>query len=319
MKEPYVDVDNLECSAQDSDSTVLGHLDIIKDGKIIGPANHIISRLISIPAMLGDYIESNPTPEEVASYTDPKLLQYTPEQLQEVFKNHFEKASEALSDRNELDRRFALLGELGELLINEDVETVYPAMGSTQAYENFGIFHLFPSNKLVNLTSTSPGVILPTEADPMKYKDDIKGQKNLLRAVYFKMLSHSVDPTHFGEGRSKQYFASETGTAKNLQKYPKLLGAAKEILQSYLDLGPETFEIRLGNITKVMSHVTLIGDIGIVYSVRDSEDKKINHNITVIDPKPAMQRRDEFYRTQWEIGKLAREAGIVDELAAAKE
>lgn len=191
------------------------------------------------------------------------------------------------------------------------MEGVYPAIGSTQAYELFGIFHLFPSNYLVDLTATTPGVVLPTEANPLQFKDSVvELKKNLLRPTCFEMLRKSID---LGEGRSRRYSAGREGTTKNLRDYPQLLPFAKEILQGYIDLG-ESFGIRLGEQDRRMKLATLVGDIGVVFSVRDSEQKeKIAHNVTVIDPEEARRYR-EIFDEQWEEGKPLDNAYALDEL-----
>jgi hypothetical protein len=154
----------------------------IYDGEVIkGPLNHIIARMITIPRMLDAYIGNYPgTDEEKSIYTDPRLLQLSRDELKRIYEEHYALADEMLQNPEELIRRFGLLGALGQMIA--EIELVYPAVGSTQAYELFGIFHLFPDNKMVDLTSTSPGIILPTEADPLRFKDTVEIlTKNLLR------------------------------------------------------------------------------------------------------------------------------------------
>ncbi len=282
-----------------------------EDGKkIIGPFNHILARMFTIPRMIDGYIENYPTDtEELAIYTDPNLLQYSPDELKELRDIYFAQASDILKDPAELIERFRLLGEIGEDAAQ--IESAYPAVGSTQAYELFGIFHLFPSNKTVDVTSTSPGVILPTEADPLKYKDSVDIlKKNLLRPTYFEMLRHAID---LDPERKRRYSANRKGTAKNLQAYPQLLEAAKDILRGYIDLG-KSFEIRLGEQDPRMRKATLVGDIGVVYSVRDKEQKsKIAHNVTIIDPKEADRHRKTF-EEQYNSGETIKDVKILDGL-----
>ncbi len=208
----------------------------IYDGKsrtVKGPLNHILTRMFTIARMLEGYIENYPNEEEKKIYTDPPLLQRESEELKRIHEKYFANATEKLKNKNELMKRFELLGKVGESIAN--IETVYPGQSSTEAYENFGIFHLFPSNKEVDITSTSPGVIIPTEADPLRYKDSVLIlKKNLLRPTYFEMLRLSVD---LGKDRVRKYSANREGTAKNLIKYISMLNEAKKILSGYLQLG----------------------------------------------------------------------------------
>lgn len=277
---------------------------------INGPLNHILARMITIPRMIDGYNANYPTdPGERAIYTDPPMLQLEQRELMKIRYDHFAMAAEILRNPAELVRRFHLLGDIGEDVAR--VESAYPARGSTQAYENFGIFHLFPSNRQVDITATSPGVILPTEADPLRFKDSVVSlKKNLLRPTYFEMLRHSID---LGPDRIRRYSAGSEGTAKDLRQYPQLLEAAKKILSDYLELG-EAFEIRLGEQAPAMKLATLIGDTGVVYSVRDPEQKnKIAHNVTVFDPEEAALHR-KFFEEQWARGDPIRETSVLDKL-----
>lgn len=293
------------------DNPVLRHLGIVEGEKINGPLNHIITRMLTIPKMLPGYIDNYPTnPDELKTYTDPPLLQLPPDELKRISDDYFAQAHHALSEEPELLERFKLLGVIGEYVAKE-VENVYPAVGSTQAYDLFGIFHLFPSNKKVDITSTSPGVILPTEADPLRFKDSVVLlKKNLLRPEYFSMLRKSID---IDDGRSRRYSANREGTANNLKAYPHLSDAAKEILSEYLKIR-DRFEIRLGEQDPRMKLATLVGDIGIVYSIRDKEQKsKIAHNLTVYSPEEAKKYR-EIFDEQWERGEPITNTSIIDEL-----
>ena len=291
----------------------------VYDGKTVhGPLNHILARMITIPMMIGGYLDHYPDENEIGIYTDPPLLQFSPDELRHLYDAYFAAADEALKDPEELGRRFRMLGYVGENVTQ--FEPVYPAAssdrvsGSTQAYELFGIFHLFPSNYTVDITSTSPGIILPTEADPLRFRDSVAElKKNLLRPTYFEMLKRSID----SDFRIKRrYSASRSGTAKNLAEYPQLLDAAKEILARYLALG-KRFEIRVGEQREAMKLATLIGDAGVVYSVRDSTQKdKIAHNVTVMDPSEARIHRDEFEILQWADGVPITSTDILDELLA---
>ncbi len=283
----------------------------VYDGKTISaPLNAILARMITVPRMIRGYIDNYPRSEdELAIYTDPPFLQFHPDELRGLHDTYFAQASEALLDRGELIRRFRLLGDVGEDVAREEV--AYPARNSTQAYELFGIFHLFPSNETVDVTSTSPGVILPTEADPLRFRDSVFVlKKNLLRPTYFEMLRHSID---LGDGRRRRYFASRKGTAQNLAEYPQFLGMAKDILAKYLELG-DRFEIRLGEQRDRMKLVTLIGDAGVVYSVRDPQQKDyIAHNVTVMDANEARRHKEEF-EEQWAQGVPITDTNILDQL-----
>lgn len=296
------------------DSAILKDLGILKGGKLKGPVNHMLARMLTIPRMIEGYIENIPIGEEKSEYTDPRLLQYGASVLMRVYKEHFAHAAEALRNEDFLLGKLKLLGELGENVC-DNVENAYPANNSTEAYELFGIFHLFPGNKEVNLTSTSPGVILPTEADPLKYKNAlnaIKKNPNLLRPTYFEMLSKSIDQK-IGDGRARRYFASREGTKKNLLLYHELIDASKEILQGYLDLGKGVFDISLGQPMDEMKHATLVGEKGVVYSVRDPEDKKIMHNLTVINDADA-KRWLERFNEQWKTGEPIDDISAIDRL-----
>jgi plasmid stabilization system protein ParE len=274
-----------------------------------GPMSHILARLFTTPRMLRGYIDNYPTAAELSIYTDPPFLQLPPEELELKFRKYFETAAEALADPVELGRRLAMLGDVCEDFARLD--GVYPARNSTEAYELFGIFHLFPSNRVVDITATSPGVILPTEADPLRFKDSVEGlKKNLLRPTYFEMLRLSIESDF---RRERRYSASRSGTAKSLKEYPHLADAARSILARYLELG-KRFEIRLGEQLDSMKLATLVGDIGVVYSVRDPEQKdKIAHNLTVINPKEAKHHRETF-EMQWANGEPITSTDVVDEL-----
>jgi hypothetical protein len=204
------------------------------------------------------------------------------------------------------------LGELGQKAAESENEKAYPAYGSTEAYELFGIFHMFPDNRQVDVTATSPGVILPTEADPLRFKDSVPGlRKNLLRPPYFTMLTESIAT---GGGRRRRYSASRAGTAKALREYPHLAGAAKELLSRYLELG-DAFEIRLGEQDPRMAFATLIGDMGVVYSVRDPAEKdKIAHNVTVMDAAEAGKHR-QIFEEQWAKGVPIKSTDVIDDLS----
>lgn len=286
---------------EDFDSDILRNLGVLSDGELKGAFNHIIARMITIPRMLPGYVDNWPTAEEKALYTDPPLLQMERDDVVRIHDQYFAQAAEKLAEEGALAHKFRSLGELAEKVC--EIESVYPGTSSTEAYEDFGIFHLFPNNKRVDLTSTSPGVILPTEADPLAYKDSVAIlKKNLMRPTYFDMLRLSVD-SHLGMNRKRRYFASREGTRKNLLAYPDLIGAAKEILERYLALGKGIFEIRIGEPLPEMRHATLIGDLGVVYSVRDKNQKgKIAHNLTVMDQKEAGEWR-ELFNEQWATGE----------------
>lgn len=288
---------------------LLGELDIY-DGEVIkGPLNHIIARMITIPRMLGGYIGNYPTDDEKSIYTDPRMLQLSRDELKGIYEEHYALADEMLQNPEELIRRFDMLGALGQMIA--EIEFAYPAVGSTQAYELFGIFHLFPDNKEVDVTATTPGIVLPTEADPLRFKDTVEIlTKNLLRPTYFEMLGKSIA---LGEDRVRRYSANTKGTAKNLQEYKHLLDAAKGILQGYIKLG-ERFQIAIGEQDPRMELATLVGDTGIVFSVRDKKQKsKIAHNVTVMDPELAKTYR-EIFNEQFERGELITDTAILDEL-----
>ena len=309
MSDPMVPVDD----KRRFDKPYLVGLGIVTDdGVIRGPLNAILSRMLTIPRMIRGYVENYPTCDERVIYTDPPMLQWEHRDLARIADTHFGQASDALEQEVELVERFKLLGEIGEEIAQE-VERVYPSRGSTQAYETFGIFHLFPSNLQVDLTSTSPGVILPTEADPLRFKNAVTLlTKNLLRPTYFEMLRYSVD---IAEGRIRRYSANRKGTAKNLRAYPQLSDAAKDILAEYLAIR-NRFEIRLGEQDPRMKLATLVGDIGVVYSVRDPEQKsKIAHNLTVWNPEEAGRWRAVF-EEQWAKGEPITSTDIIDILMA---
>jgi hypothetical protein len=295
-------------------SEILSHLGVLKsDGTLKGPLNHMLARMFTIPRMLQGYIGNWPTDDEKAIYTDPPLLQMDRDQVGRIYDDYFARAADMLGCQNMLAMKFKLLGEIGEDVC--EVESVYPATNSTEAYELFGIWHLFKSNEEVDLTSTSPGVILPTEADPLRYKDSVTIlKKNLLRPTYFEMLRLAVNNI-LGEGRNRRYFASREGTKKNLLAYPELIGVSKEILSQYLDMGKGVFEIRIGDPLPEMKLATLVGDKGVVYSIRDKEQKgKIAHNLTVIDINEARGWRDVFNR-QWATGEPMT-VDMIDKLVA---
>jgi hypothetical protein len=299
--------------ADDIDCDVLKHLGILKEAELKGPLNHMVARMFTVPRMLKGYIQNLPSEQEKSIYTDPQLLQYEISRLKGLYETYFTQASDMLEGKDELLKRFKQLGEFGEMVCDE-IENVYPATNSTEAYELFGIFHLFPNNEQVGLTSTSPGVILPTEADPLKYKDSVDMlKKNLLRPTYFEMLSNSVV---LDAGRSRRYFASREGTRKNLLAYPQLIDAAKEILSRYLELGKGVFEIRTGQPFDDMKKVTLVGKKGVVYSIRDPGQKeKIAHNLTVIDEKEGL-RWKEMFDKQWDTGDPIDSVDVIDRLIA---
>jgi len=301
---------------EDIRSPIFKHLGITGEECLHGPLNHILARMITIPMMLEGYVNNYPAEEELKIYTDPPLLQMPQDEVKRIFEKYFARASEKLKDEKEFVKAFKVLGEIGQQ-VAEETENVYPANGSTQAYELFGIFHLFPDNRQVDLTATSPGVILPTEADPLRFKDSVVAlKKNLLRPTYFQMLRFSIRP-ELGDNRRRRYSASREGTARNLQAYPQLAESAKDILATYLALGGR-FEIRVGDQIPEMKLATLIGDIGIVYSVRDKEQKsKIAHNVTVINPEEAAKWRNVFDE-QWKNGKPIDNRAVVDELLALK-
>jgi hypothetical protein len=242
------------------------------------------------------------------------LLQYDVERLKKVYSEFFSDANDILLAQEEnLDEKFKILGELVELSCN-GVEPVYGSKGSTQAYETFGPWHLIPSNPEVDLTATSPGVVLATEADPIKYAGD---DKNLIRSTYFDMLRSSIKQT-IGSGRRRLYFASEPGTRAKLQQYqetdPKLIEASKEILQKNLELGKDVFQIRIGTPNDSMRFATLVGDMGVVYYVRDGIQKKIAHNVTVWDQNEGGQWREQFM-DQWNRATPLDNIDMIDNLA----
>ncbi len=297
----------------DYESQALTDLGILtQDGQIKGAFNHIITRMITMPLILGGYVKNWPTEVEQEIFTDPPLLQRDRSYVTKAHDRYFAQAADKLASTEELAKRFAMLGELGEFAMN--IEPVYPAKGSTEAYENFGIWHLLPGNKQVDLTATSPGVILPTEAKPLEYKDTVTLlKKNLMRSAYFDMLRLCVSSA-FGDGRMRRYFADKKGTIDNLKKYPQFVEEAKNILAEYLKLGPGVFPIRIGDNIPEMKYATLVGDKGVVYSIRDKDQKnKIAHNLTVFDSNEGTRWRDAF-RAQWEDAIPLDDVGIIDEL-----
>jgi hypothetical protein len=174
-----------------------------------------------------------------------------------------------------------------------------------------------PDNMQVDLTATSPGVILPTEADPFKYKDTVNIlKKNLMRFTYFEMLKRCVS-SPFAEGRVRRYFAGKEGTANNINKYPQFADAAKKILAQYLALGDDVFQIRLGDILYGMNFATLVGDLGVVYSIRDEKQKKIAHNLTVYDPDEGKLWRTAF-DAQWSEAEPLNSVNIIDRLMGSR-
>lgn len=276
--------------------------------RIEGPLNHILGRMFIVPRIIDDYIENFPDDEQRSIYSDPPLFMMNENNVAGFRDDFLVSASEYLSDEDGLIEMMNMLGELGQEAALE--EKVYPGRSSTQAYENFGIFHLFPGNHEVDIISTSPGVILPTEADPLKYMNSSEiTQKNLLRKVYFEMLGNSI---HLGDDRKRKYSANEEGTAKNLLKHPALKGAAKEILGKYLEIG-DRFEIRLGEQAPEMKHATLIGDKGVVYSVRDPDEKKIVHNLTVMGETEAENHR-EIFNNMFESSRRIESVDIIEHL-----
>ncbi len=79
-------------------------------------------------------------------------------------------------------------------------------------------------------------------------------------------------------------------------------------------MGGGRFEIRIGEHDLRMRLATLIGDVGVVYSVRDKEQKsKIAHNLTVINPEEARRQR-EIFEEQWERGEKIDSVDVLDKL-----
>jgi hypothetical protein len=117
------------------------------------------------------------------------------------------------------------------------------------------------------------------------------------------------------DGRRRLYFASYDGTKNNLRKCPpEHIDAAKEILRGYLALG-EAFQIRVGCVLPVMQHATLIGPEGVVFSVRDPAQKKIAHNVTILNPVVGRSWTGGFL-SQWKSGRPFT-PDVIDEMLAS--
>jgi hypothetical protein len=287
---------------------VLSHLGIVKDGNLMGPFAGIAAKFIMTPMMLGPFVDN--LPSDRSPYTNPPLLQAHPNELRKLVKDVFGMAIEFLADEERLRSKLLEFGALCNAVAVE-LESVFAASDSTDAYLTFGIHHLFPDNHFVWITSTSPGIVLPLEADPVKYRlpgQDVKFG-NPMRPAYFDMLRLSARPDY-----RRRYFASLEGTRNGLRQHPELKDAAKGILRKYLALG-DLFEIRIGQPEPAMAQVTFVSSTGCVYSVRDPNEKKIAHNLTAVNTED----RDRWMATfekQWDAAVPFTEA-VVDELLAS--
>jgi hypothetical protein len=117
---------------QGFDSHVLRDLAILgNDGVIKGSFNHIITRIITIPMIIGGYVENWPPKAEQDIYTDPPIFQRDRDYVARANDKYFAQAGEKLSSPEVLARRFKMLGELGQDAL--EIEPVYPASGPENA------------------------------------------------------------------------------------------------------------------------------------------------------------------------------------------
>ena len=93
------------------ESQVLSDLGILREnGTIKGAFNHIMTRMLTIPMVLGGYVKNWPSEAEIEIFTDPPLLQRDKEYVARAHDRYFAQAGDKLASKEELARRFAMLG-----------------------------------------------------------------------------------------------------------------------------------------------------------------------------------------------------------------
>ncbi len=278
---------------------------------IRGPLVGILFRYAMLPMYLGRFAEAREhmSPEERAKYNDPPILQ-NDEALNALLEEWvFKDAAGRMSEPEAFSRVFRRVGELADHARRE-FEEHYATRSSTQAYEAFGAAHLFPETRANRVTATSPGAILPAEADPLAYVGRVVDlETNLGRAAYFRLMRLGAETA----GR-RRYLASIDGTRKDLRRYPELAEDAKRLLQGWLDLGTDRFELRIGTPDPALRNVTFVTDWGLVLSVR-GEEKKIARNVTVTDHEAAKGYKKRF-DASFAQARPVTDVSVVDDLIA---
>lgn len=276
-------------------SDVFFHLGVLeaRDGRQFAnaPLSNMLVRLTLLPALVSECRKALDKGTAMEAFTDPPVLKdgngRALDELDAIAARTLGRGPSSLAYRSRMMNLLAnIVGGLAP------VEAPYCGFTSTDAYINFGIFHL--ANEKASITATTPGLILPPEFDPLKWPDPKKPDANVIRRMYFMMLEHAAS---IGERR---YFADRDNTARILQSYPE--DYITESVRIAADFTQAGVQIRIGKSNEVTRHATLVSDSGVVYSVREEAGRKITHNYTVFSQKDASRAMPEF-NGQWQNGQ----------------
>lgn len=196
----------------------------------------------------------------------------------------------------------------------------YEAFTPAEFYERAKKVH--KQSKEVRITSMTPGLILPSEYDPISYPHrDEKGYPE--RKEYFQVLKEQAE-----KGLKVKYFFDEEETKNKLKEYIKngeyeYLNEGKKILKEFLKTG--NVEVRYGKVLDKYKKYVIIGHVEdkktkelipelIIISERDKEKKKIRRGEFIRDKKEAKQLSDEFDENQWNKGKEVKDESVIDKL-----
>lgn len=169
----------------------------------------------------------------------------------------------------------------------------------------------------VRITSTTPGVILASEYNPIAFPFPTlrKPRKSGYRKEYFESL---LEASRDNSVRVR-YFFDKKNAAIVLKQYreqncERYIEEGRKILGRFLKETNSNFKIRCGEITSTFRKVTIIGDEYIVKSERDEDTQKIRHGTLEKNKDEADRLRIEFDQQLWVNGEEVKGVSFIDRL-----
>jgi len=261
-----------------------------KDGGTVAnaPVVGMAARMLFLPSVVSIFFESGKAAG--ASFSDPPVLKMSASEAAGIMRagNDIRVKTNGLEYNGGVIRLFADFAK-----IMAPFESPFCGFTSTDAYVHFTHFQL--ANREVRITSTTPGAILPSENNPVKWKVDGK-EGDIARIAYFGVLQDAPEATK----GNRSYFADVHNTRRALAAQDRgLLLESANLVTHYEKRG---VRIRVGEVAEELRHATLVSSQGVVYSVRDTGDKRAVHNYTVYSKEEA-GRYSGVFAGQWSGGK----------------
>jgi hypothetical protein len=178
---------------------------------------------------------------------------------------------------------------------------------------------IIKESKEVRITSTTPGIILASEYNPVMFPFPVssKPRKSGYRKEYFDSL---LKASQVG-GVKVRYFFDKENVVSILKQYSEqncktYIEKGKEILERFLKETNSNFKIRCGKIPigSEFRKVTIICNEYIVKSERDKDTQKIRHGTVEKNKDEAFRLCKEFDQQLWVNGEEVTDVSFINRL-----